>query len=248
MPRIQINLINKTELSPKVYLLTFQTDSELIYSPGQFLSLEVEPKVNRPYSISYLGKTIPNFETSLESKKTLETGNYITLMISTKPGGTASAFFDNITIGTTLNAIGPSGRFGLIQNTKPKVFVGTGTGLAPFVAMVHQLVQQDPNIKLDVFFGCWDLTGNFVNRFFDNLKFISHNLNIYTVAEDLMDQSETENLKGGRVTTAIPTILKDFVDTDFYLCGHPAMVAAMEEVLKQNGATDANIVMEKFGN
>jgi all-trans-retinol 13,14-reductase len=248
MPKTQLTLLNKTELSPKVYLLTFKTEDDLTYAPGQFLSLEVEPKVNRPYSISYMGKKVPYFETSLQSLPTLTTGDYITLMISTKPGGTASTFFDNITVGTSLNAIGPAGRFKLIPNSKPKVFVATGTGLAPFVSMIHELVHQDPNTRLDVFFGCWDLSGNFVNRFFDDLKTISKNLNIYTVAEDLKGESETDYLKGGRVTTVIPQTLNDFVDTDFYLCGHPAMVAAMEEVLKQNSATDTNIVMEKFGN
>ena len=157
MPRIQIELVNKTELAPKVYLLTFKTDSELEYTPGQFLSVEIEPKVNRPYSISYLGKNIPPFETGSELLGNLSNGNYISLMISTKPGGVASVFFDEITVGAKLNAIGPSGRFALINDEKPKVFVATGTGLAPFVSMVHTILKTNPNAKLDVFFGCWDL-------------------------------------------------------------------------------------------
>jgi ferredoxin-NADP reductase len=245
MPRIQIQLANKTELAPKVYLLTFKTESEVDYIPGQFLSVEIEPKVNRPYSISYLGKNVPPFEkdTTLSD---LSTGNYISLMISTKPGGTASNFFDNIEVGAELAAIGPSGRFALIEDIKPKVFVATGTGLAPFVAMIHSLLNKNIEAKIDVFFGCWDLSGNFVNRFFDDISKSAPNLKIYTVAEDLKGEPETDTIKLGRVTTAIPAIKQDFVNTDFYLCGHPAMVAGMEEVLRQQGAGDHNIVMEKF--
>ena len=168
-------------------------------------------------------------------------------MISTKPGGTASVFFDEITVGTKLNAIGPSGRFALVNNDKPKVFVATGTGLAPFISMVHTIIKTNPEAKLDVFFGCWDLSGNFVNRFYNDIVNTTPNLRIFTVAEDLKGEPETETTKGGRVTTVIPEVISDFNGTDFYLCGHPAMVAAMEEVLRQNGAGDSNIIMEKFG-
>ncbi|MEM1311945.1 MAG: FAD-dependent oxidoreductase [Patescibacteria group bacterium] len=247
MPKIQIKLINKTELSPQVYLLTFETESELVFTPGQFISVEIEPKINRPYSISYLGKDIPYFEGDLQAKSSLSAGNYLTLMISTKPGGAASDFFEKIKPGVTLNAIGPTGRFALVQNNRPKVFVATGTGLAPFTAMTQEIIEKDSNADISVFFGCWDLSGDFVHKFFIDLKSRAKNLKVYTVAENLEGISESEFLKEGRVTKVIPETINNLNQADFYLCGHPAMVASMSDVLLKNKVLQSNIIMEKFG-
>lgn len=250
MPKLNLKLVNKYQIVPKVYFLTFLSNTKTQYIPGQFFSLEVETKNFRPYSVCYVSNKAPHFFQQTKSLLDLDEGEYISFMISTKPGGTASQYFENVQTDTEINAIGPSGRFSLHINDKPKVFIATGTGLAPFLPMIHEILAKNSLAKIDLFFGCWKYTDNFAPKFFvdvtDHTKY--PNLRIFTVAEDLENQQETQTLLGGRVTTVVPDIIKDFTHTDFYLCGHPAMVTDMGAVLVSNGGIEGeNVFMEKFG-
>lgn len=249
MPKMIFNLVFQKQLIPKVHFITFQTENELDFQAGQFFSIEVQPKVFRSYSTVEVSKTPPQFFSDSHSLSTLENGNYVSFMISTKPGGTASNFFETeAKDGIHLEAIGPSGRFQLVQNAQNKVFICTGTGLAPFIPMIKNILADNQEASIQLFFGCWKISDNFVNQFFQ--EFLNNpkypNFKIITVAEDLEGQSENEDLKLGRVTTVIPELLADFVTNDFYLCGHPAMVTDMETVLKSKGVLE-NIHLEKFG-
>jgi all-trans-retinol 13,14-reductase len=245
MSRISLKLISKVRIIPKVYYLIYKTESELDFIPGQFFSLEIAPKTFRSYSTISLDKIFPNY---LNQKgENLTSGNYIAFMISTKPGGSASDYFEKTEVGTELSAIGPNGKFALQENSLPKVFVATGTGLAPFVCMIEKLLNQNSNSEIKLFFGSWKLSEGFVVKFFD--KYLNNsqypNFQIYLVPEDLEGETESEFVKVGRVTDVIPVVIQDFVNTEFYLCGHPGMVEAMKEVLINLGAE--NIIMEKFG-
>lgn len=248
MGKIQLKLVKKTDLISKVFFLVFKSEIELGYVPGQFFSLEIQPKVFRPYSVCYVGKTLNDFEveTGLES---LTEGEYVCFMISTKPGGTASHFFEEVKEGHAVNAIGPAGSFKLKEKKAKNVFVSTGTGLAPFVPMINLILEESPNAEVNLFFGCWNLNDNFVLRFFP--KFLDKskypNFKIYVVAEDLQNQPESDFLKEGRVTGVIPKVLNNLFEYNYYLCGHPAMVSAMEEVLLKQGVSQENLVLEKFG-
>jgi NAD(P)H-flavin reductase len=51
----------------------------------------------------------------------------------------------------------------------------------------------------------------------------------------------------GRVTTVIPKLIPNLADKNYYLCGHPMMVAAMNDVLVEEKVPAEKIVMEKFG-
>lgn len=258
MPKVNLKLVHKEQLIPKVFFLAFASDVHLGYIAGQFFSIQVEPKVYRSYSVCYVGRKAPNFYKVGLDLPDLETGEYICFMISTKPGGTASNYFDHIEVGRQLTGVGPAGNFKLKENPLEKVFVATGTGLAPFIPMISTLLEANPTTKIDLFFGSWTLADSFAVNFFykylDNSDFpvvASNpkypNFKIYHVAEDLQGNSETDTIFGGRVTTVIPKVVKDLNSKEFYLCGHPAMVSAMVEVLLNEGVSAEKIVMEKFG-
>ena len=258
MPKLSLTLAAKTQLIPKVYFLAFKVEVELGYKPGQFFSLEIEPKVYRPYSVCYVGKTAPNFYKVSQDLPNLETGEYICFMISTKPGGAASNYFENVQLQTTITGVGPAGDFKLQETPRDKVFVATGTGLAPFIPMISTLLEQNPETKIDLFFGSWTISDSFAANFFykylDNDNFPNSlynpkypNFKIYFVAEDMQGNPESDSIFEGRVTTVIPKVLSDLATKEYYLCGHPAMVGAVEEVLLGQNVEPKNIVSEKFG-
>jgi ferredoxin-NADP reductase len=242
MPKSNFKLVYKKSLIPKTYFLTFYTESELEFIPGQFFSLEVDPKTFRSYSTVQVSKNPPAyFDTGLNK---LEKGNYVSFMISTKPGGPASEFFDRVNVEQELIAIGPNGKFTLNKNNKPKAFIATGTGLAPFVPMIEDILQENKEAEIKLFFGVWNKESDFLSEFFKNSQEYP-NFKLYTVIDEATENIDEYNL-AGRVTTVVPNIISDVNTYDYYLCGHPAMVTAMSEVLEQNGAKD-NVYMEKFG-
>jgi len=246
MPKIQLKLAYKKQLIPKTYFLTFKTEQDFNFIPGQFFSLEVEPKTFRAYSTVQVNNNPPDFFEDSKKLPKLTKGNYVSFMISTKPGGKASKYFEEITPETSLNAVGPSGKFKLHTSLKDKVFIATGTGLAPFVPMIKELLDKDPEYQIYLFFAVWNKESDFSKQFFkeyDNSNY--PNFKIYTVVDEFKEEDLDEFHLGGRVTTEVPKIITDVKAFDFYLCGHPAMVASMNEVLLELGSE--TVFMEKFG-
>jgi len=239
-----IKLIYKKQVIPQVYLMTFQAESVFPFKPGQFVSLETWSKVFRAYSILDFSTTPFAKDTPLD--KTKEGAGFLTLAISTKPGGLASQFFDQIKEGDSVKMLNISGRFGLTKATpEARFFVATGTGIAPFVPMIKESLVKNPSINHKLFFGTLRREFDFCRSFFTEELSKYSNFEIITcIDEESFTESKTQRM--GRVTTIIP----DYIiskDIEFYLCGNPHMVLAMEQKLKELGFDRKNIIKESFG-
>lgn len=234
MSKITITLVHKVELIPNITCLIFQTQGDFKFEPGQYLAIEVAPKVHRSYSLFYCGASAPSFyQTDLGD---LQTGNYVGLMINTKPDGVGSHWAKNIELNQSFTAIGCNGTFVIQPSENPKVFVATSTGIAPFVPMIEKLLQQNPKQKITVFFGSVSKGEDFSNYFFNTLENKYPNFTVYKCYDNFDITKEDINRKLGRVTDIIPKILnqKDMQNTDFYLCGNPMMVEAVVKLLEEN--------------
>lgn len=240
MPKSIITCLDKMELAPKIYLLKFGVDTVLDYIPGQFISVEVAPKVFRSYSLmSYLKDDSSNAEHKTQ----------VEFLVNTRSGGEGSQAIERTNPGDKFNALGPLGKFNLVENDRPKVFVATGTGLGPFVGMIGSILKSNPKAKITLFFGVYSTEFDYCRRFFvdylDKVKY--SNLNIITCSDSLLEnETENESLKLGKVTVVIPQIISDFTAYDFYICGNPFMVTDTEQLLIEKGAKD-NIYIEKYG-
>jgi len=117
----QTSLIGKNQLTSDVYLFRFRLiePKELNFKSGQYMILNV-PKddggvVKRLYSIAS-----PSWEkTSFE------------LLVKIVPGGVASTYLKNLAPGDKVIFEGPAGVFCLKERAHNKVFLVTGTGIAP---------------------------------------------------------------------------------------------------------------------
>jgi len=247
MPSFQAYLVGKHTLVPQVYRFIFVTDLWTQFIPGQFVSLQLQPGLLRAYSIvEFENIEGQNLQFSLPSNFLAK--GLLTLLISTKPGGLASQFFEQVQLGALVKVMNLTGRFALKVNTLPKArfFVATGTGLAPFVPMLKQSLQEKPNLEHKLFFGAFQRTLDFSRSLlpqeldnFPNFQIIS-----------CFDQDsflETENMKMGRVTQIVPQYITDLLKTEFYLCGNPYMVTDMQALLRQLGVPKEQIIKESFG-
>jgi all-trans-retinol 13,14-reductase len=244
MNKIHIQLVHKVNLIEHITCLIFQTKDHLEFRPGQYLAIEVAPKVYRSYSLFYCNSKTPVFcDTGLED---LPNGNYIGLMINTKPDGVGSHWAKNIELRQEYKAVGPSGTFLIRESVKNKVFVATSTGIAPFIPMIKQLLEPNPKLELTVFFGALSPIEDFSNYFFDDLQSKYSGLKVYKCYDNLELNQQNQANKLGRVTQIIPQILstEQIQSNDFYLCGNPLMVEATSKFLEGNHV--ANVYYEKY--
>ncbi len=244
MPKSIITCLDKIELAPKIYLVKFGVNNQLDFIPGQFISMEVGASQYRSYSLVCYQQDI---------NPTNDQKSQIEFLVNTKSGGTGSQAIEKMQIGDSFTALGPLGKFALIENDRPKIFIATGTGLGPFVGMIEKILKANCKAKVDLFFGVYSLEYDFTKRFFgDYLDPVKYpNFKIITCAdsltpEQIADKSFQLNFHLGKVTEILTHRVMDYSAADFYICGNPYMVTDMEKTLQNKGASD-NIYLEKYG-
>jgi all-trans-retinol 13,14-reductase len=210
-------VVAKTALTASIWRLEFELDRALAFVPGQYVKLRVAPFEWRDYSIA------------------ASTGRRLTLLISNRTRGDGSNWADTVKIGEATEIEGPLGAFRLERNDHRKVFVATGTGLAPFLSMFKAMAATGELENAELLFGCRTPDGNISAAFVDKPR--------RTVA-CVTGAAPPPGGYAGRVTKAIAGLTFDPTKTDFYLCGSAAMVADCRDLLTRAGAV--RILMEPY--
>src|SRR3989338_8997529 len=132
-------LSHKVQLNSNTYLYHFNLlePKEITFKAGQYLMLKV-PSDKGPVSRLY----------SIASPNTVR--NSFELIIGIIPGGLASNYLISIKENTEIIFQGPAGIFGLKENNRPRIFLVTGTGIAPVLSM---LKSQPQTSKTHLFWG-----------------------------------------------------------------------------------------------
>jgi len=223
-----LTLQSKQELIPKTFLLKFSSETEINFLPGQFVVLQVQPKVFRSYSIADL---------NLDNPKEL------TLLIDTRVGGIASKFFDRIKLGDQVEMINkPLGKLTIDLNSiEPKtdfVFIATGTGLAPFIPLIKHLKSNKPDSKIRLFLGAKTEEEIYLN------KLLSSDLvdSIFCISRQTL--LTLPNSTSGRVTNVLPKYFEELASSHIFICGNREMVTDVQNLLQNNNFT--KIHCEKY--
>ncbi len=225
---IQSKILNKKKLSDILYQFTLEVPEEFEFIPGQFVSVMVAPSIRRSYSVLY------------------QKDNTVELLVDVAPGGPGSKFFENAKVGDIAPILGPLGRF-IYQNTpNPKTFIATGTGIAPFVPMIQDLIQREFEPEINLFLGTrYISTSNILNYLEKEQEYLNfHQYNCISQPETELSNS---SFRDGRVTKIVPEVLDDIKDMEFYICGVNVMIDDMVEVLKGMGVKDRMIFFERYG-
>lgn len=208
-------LVAKQRLTSTIWRLAFELDRPVDgFAPGQFARLEVAEYEWRDYSIAGLeGKTVQ-------------------LLISTRTGGHGSQFVAGAEPGTATRIELPLGHYALARNAHRKVFVATGTGLAPFLPMFREFERDGGLETSELYFGCRtaaeDITAG--------LAWLPA-----TAVTCTSREAPRPGNFGGRVNEALSNLHFDPASTDFYVCGSVAMVADCRAVLERRGATRIHV-------
>ena len=122
---------------------------------------------------------------------------------------------------------GPFGGYHLERNAHRKVFVATGTGLAPFLPMFDEMAGVGELGAAELYFGC-RTTAEDITRALAPLP-------PRTIVCASRDDASNTAFRG-RVTAAVSSLAFDPASTDFYVCGSAAMVADCRAILQSAGA------------
>jgi CDP-4-dehydro-6-deoxyglucose reductase len=160
----------------------------------------------------------------------------VTLCITLLKGGRGSSFLANYDVGSTVEVTEPKGDFCLRATKNPKIFVGTGTGLAPLLAMMEGC----PDVEKTLFFG---------QRKESDLFYLDRLAKIPNLDLKICLSRENEKWTGlhGRVTDHIAKYPLDRT-AEVYACGNDSMLQDLQAVLKKKRHSRSLFSGESFSN
>lgn len=147
--------------------------------------------------------------------------NRFTFLIKLTELGRWARLLEKIESNANIRISGIFGNF-LLQNTaNPKVFIATGTGLAPIYNMIYSLPIE---MKKVLYFSVATESELF---YVEELRKIPElELHIHVTRENI------EWFESGRVDA---TLIEGDIETEWYLCGNPKMVSETQGKLKKRG-------------
>lgn len=223
-------LTDKKHLINNIYLFTFRLvePREIDFIPGQYLILRVQGRP-RLYSIFSSNKI----------------KNQIEFLIEIIPGGLASTYFFNLKISDQTEFIGPVGQFNLRENQKQKIFLATGTGIAPIISILTSY-----QLSINNYYIFWGLRKYQDVYLLDKLK--QFNVKICLSREkdlNIVLANDRQYFDRGHINEVMEKYL-DFksliINSEFYLCGGRNIVESLQQNLLSKGVLPENIVLEKF--
>ena len=121
-----VKLISKQTIARDILELRFERPGGFIFLGGQFVQFQIpegEKFVLRSYSIS----SSPEKE-------------YLEFCVKILSNGKASVFFDKMELSETVMMSLAKGHFVCKEGDSPhKIFIATGTGLAPVISMIERI-------------------------------------------------------------------------------------------------------------
>ncbi len=226
---------------------------ELTYDMSRFRFELAEPKTIEYVPGQYVQLLCPRYKGSSEevyraysiASDPNEKG-IIDLIIRRVPNGICTTWcFEYLKEGDTVKLNGPYGEFRLSESDAPMVFVAGGSGMAPFVSILHQMKHNHDQREAVYFFG-----GNTVRDLCltEQMKAFEKALPDFTFIPVVARPEEDGGWDGetGLVTDAVKRKYKDLSGYEGYLCGSPGMIDAAIKVFTSLGMPDEKIYYDKF--
>lgn len=198
-------------------------EPELQFRPGQFISINVGTDsdgnaILRSYSIA----------------SPPERRGELVLILRLVEGGPGTRFFEALRPGETLRFTGPMGFFvNELSHPGDVVYVGTGTGIAPFLPMLEETLSRpetEPH-RVHLF---WGLRNEHDLFHEDRLAALCarHPRFSYQI---YMSQPQGFARLRGRITGPVLELLPSLKMPTFYLCGNGKMIEEVKEALQTKG-------------
>lgn len=223
-------VISKEKVSSKVYVTRFSltTPQTLAFRAGQNVMLYIAPGVNRAMSIA----------------SPPQEADCITLAYDVSPMGPGSRWMIRLAKGDTVEFLGPLGIFTMDkQSPRRKLLIATGTGVAPYRAMLYDCIANGGLDDISLYWGLRYEEDVFWNREFQTMA-KKHPAFRYVLT--LSKPTPVWRGYTGWVTDHVFVDEQQLDGIDFYLCGSKTMVVDMRDRLMARNVPKERIKTELF--
>lgn len=235
-------LIYTNKLTPDVYQLAFELppDQKIIFEAGQYMIMFVPQEGAMPlrklYSIAS-----PSYQTGA-----------FDLLVKTIEGGRASEFVARLKEGETVMFQGPAGRFVLEKNNRPKMFLCTGTGIAPIRSMILTQLYKGLATDYYLFWGIRRREDMFLDDEWEILAERDEHFH-FMVCASREHESPTKSSVPRRIDQHVQEKLlelqkagRDLNEFDYYICGGVPVIDGFRQQLLDLKVDTSHIYFEKF--
>jgi ferredoxin--NADP+ reductase len=242
-PQYNARLVRREDENESLAYFWVRFDGEPTpFQTGQYMTIGVMVDgriVQRPYSVA--------------SAPAVAGSEGYEFYVRLVQGGTFTPLLWELPVGHGMRMIGPKGKFMLQpDDDRTHIFISSGTGNAPFVAMIRQLMidqQPRPVVFLNgvsyadelgyrATLEEWEDSGSFPVTY------------IPTVSRPNDPRNRDWTGRTGRVETILGPVLDELglsaADSVAYICGNPDMILTAEQTLLQRGYAEDQVHKELY--
>ena len=257
-----VEITSITELTPRVKQFVLEAEEPFEYDPGQHTHLHVDP-ADLPAEARSDGGSDGDEDDGEEENgggdgdeddgegedgedeivrpytpTSLPGTNRITLAIKRYDEGTASVYMHEREQGDVVEIEDPDGNLYLRDADEDAVFVSSGTGITPMVAMLRQCLREGTG-EAYFFFGEKTQEDLIYRETLDQFDAEHDDLTVvYSLSEEDWDGPT------GHVQEHVDSYVDGFDEGHFYACGVPGMVVETEEYLEERGVDGDRLFTE----
>ena len=167
------------------------------------------------------------------------------------PPGIASSYTFNLKAGDKVTVSGPYGEFYIKDTDREMVYIGGGAGMAPLRSHIfHLLKTEKSKRKISFWYGARSVKEMFYD---DEFKALAEEFDNFTYQVALSDPLPEDNWDGP--TGFIHKVAHDMhlenhedpTECEYYLCGPPMMISAVQKMLWDLGVEEEMIDYDDFG-
>jgi len=223
--------------APDVMTFSFQSPTGALFSfePGQFLTLALPlpgGMVHRTYTIS----SSPSRPTSLS------------VTVKAQPGSVGTRWmFDHLRPGMTIKALGPAGRFSMMQRPAVKyLFISAGSGITPLMSMTTWMYDSGRNADI-VFVNCARRPSEIIFRQrLEHMASRIEGIDLKWVVEETDPYRPWTGYRGMFNQLMLGLMAQDYLERDVYCCGPEPFMQAVREALAGLGYDMERYNQESF--
>jgi CDP-4-dehydro-6-deoxyglucose reductase len=229
---VKCTVVEKIWLTPTVMKIRFEPSKRFSYQPGQFLSLIIPP----PPPYTRPKRRIYSFASPHDGNSPYELSVKYT-------GGPGTSYLASLKVGDVFRATAPYGDFLYEPKAEGSVaFISTGTGIAPFKAMVEsKRFQENMPTRALMLFGARTDDEIIYPGYFESLGL--------EVVNAISRPSPGHAGFRGRVTDFLRGLPAEWPwhSTDFFICGNGEMITEVYGILRDaHGVPESQIHQEVY--
>lgn len=166
------------------------------------------------------------------------------------PPGVASTFMFNLKPGDKVMISGPFGEFFAKDTDREMLYIGGGAGMAPMRSHIFDLFHsKNTNRKISYWYGARSTREMFYESDFTSIEEKWPNFSFHVAMSEPQPEDNWTGPTGFIHTVVLENYLTDHPDPseiEYYLCGPPPMIAAVQKMLYDLGVEKEMIAFDEF--